>query len=89
MNQQMENKTQSGAIVVTSISEPCEVLRVIASLATKNKFQFLIVGDKKSPIKFELDGCQFLGLEDQFSLPFSFKLKDFKNSFFNASKSIL
>lgn len=52
-------------IVVTSISAPNGALTEIASGAVANGFDFLVIGDAKSPSGFELPGCDFYGLERQ------------------------
>lgn len=53
------------SIVVTSISAPNPALREIASGATANGFDFIVIGDAKSPPAFELPGCDFHGLDRQ------------------------
>ncbi|MDQ6626294.1 MAG: STELLO glycosyltransferase family protein [Verrucomicrobiota bacterium] len=60
------------AIVVTSISAPNNVLRAIATGAQENGFEFVVIGDSKSPAEFELGGCDFHSLDRQRSSGFRF-----------------
>lgn len=53
------------AVVVTSISEPNEILKNLASGCRKNGYQYIIIGDKKSPVNFSIDGCEFLDVKQQ------------------------
>ena len=58
-------------IVVTSISSPNQVMRCIAEGAKKNNWGFIVVGDRKSPDAFELNGAEFLSLTSQYESDFS------------------
>ncbi|HWR41609.1 STELLO glycosyltransferase family protein [Sporomusa sp.] len=58
----MQNKV---AIVVTSISNPNKVLKSIASGAVEHGYEFIVVGDTKSPSDFYIEGCKYVGIEDQ------------------------
>ncbi|MDF2571508.1 MAG: hypothetical protein K0R55_3112 [Sporomusa sp.] len=53
------------AIVVTSISNPNKVLQSIASGAVEQGYEFIVVGDTKSPPDFYIEGCTYFGIEDQ------------------------
>lgn len=53
------------AIVVTSISSPNKVLRSIASGAVEHGYEFIVVGDTKSPSDFYIEGCKYVGIGDQ------------------------
>lgn len=53
------------AIVVTSISNPNKVLSSIASGAAEHGYEFIVVGDTKSPSDFYIEGCKYVGIEDQ------------------------
>src|SRR3979490_764532 len=55
------------AIVVTSINAPNPVMRAIAKDAQPAGFDFIVIGDTKSPDDFAIDGCLFLGIADQLS----------------------
>ena len=57
-------------IVVTSISSPNQVMRCIAEGAKKNNWEFIVVGDRKSPDAFELNGAEFLSLTSQYESGF-------------------
>jgi hypothetical protein len=53
------------AIVVTSINPPNRVLQEIARGAGGAGFEFLVMGDTKSPADFKLDGCDFHSVAQQ------------------------
>jgi hypothetical protein len=53
------------AIVVTSISNPNKVLHSIACGAVEYGYEFIVVGDSKSPPDFHIAGCRFISIEDQ------------------------
>lgn len=53
------------SIIVTSINAPNQVMRDIAAGAVSSDFDFIVIGDTKSPADFSLEGCRFLGIEDQ------------------------
>ena len=58
----MKDKT---ALVVTSISPPNAVLRALAEGCAEHGFEFIVIGDEKSPADFRLEGCRFYGLDEQ------------------------
>ncbi len=58
------------AVVVTSISAPNAVLRSISQGSSERGWSFLVVGDRKSPPEFQLDGARFYSLAKQSSLDF-------------------
>jgi hypothetical protein len=58
------------AIVVTSIAKPNQVLQTLARGCRERAFQFIVIGDEASPPDFQLEGCRFYGLEDQYATPF-------------------
>ncbi len=58
------------ALVITSIASPNAVLKAHALGAKANNIDFIVIGDTKSPEKFELDGCRFLSIDDQEKLNF-------------------
>jgi hypothetical protein len=60
------------AIVVTSISPPNKVLRKIAAGSISAGFDFIVVGDTKSPADFHLEGCDFHSVSRQQESPFTF-----------------
>lgn len=53
------------SIVVTSIFQPNESLKALAKGAKENGWDFIIIGDSKSPRDFSLDGAQFFSLDTQ------------------------
>lgn len=61
-----------GALVVTSISEPNNVLRALAAGSIKHGIAFYTVGDTKSPPEFSLDGCRYYSVDQQRALPFAY-----------------
>lgn len=58
------------SIVVTSIFSPNQALRLLADGAMKNGWDFLVIGDAKSPHDFSLPGSTFFDLEAQRQLDF-------------------
>lgn len=54
------------ALVVTSIAEPNEVLRTLAMGCKAKGYDFIVIGDVASPSDFQLEGCRFYGLQDQY-----------------------
>ena len=54
------------ALVVTSIAEPNEVLRTLALGCQAKGYDFIVIGDVASPANFELEGCRFYGLKEQY-----------------------
>jgi hypothetical protein len=60
------------SIVVTSIFPPNESMRTLAKGAGQNGWDFIIIGDSKSPADFFLDGAQFFSLNSQKQFDFSF-----------------
>ena len=58
------------AIVVTTISAPTKAVREIAAYCKHSGQLFCCIGDRKSPNEFSVEGCRFIGIEQQSSLPF-------------------
>ncbi|MBF0454257.1 MAG: DUF288 domain-containing protein [Magnetococcales bacterium] len=56
---------QKMALVITSINAPNEALRQLASGCQEQGIRMIVMGDRKSPADFQLDGCEFYGLEAQ------------------------
>jgi hypothetical protein len=63
---------KKGSLVVTSIAAPNPVLRALAEGSLSRETSFIVIGDSKSPRDFNLDGCDFYGLERQRALPFEY-----------------
>jgi len=58
------------ALIITSIAAPNPVLRACAAGCREQGFDFIVIGDTKSPSDFSLEGCDFWGLERQQQLPY-------------------
>jgi hypothetical protein len=71
----MTNNFHEGALVVTSIASPNPVLKSLAEGCMARGAKFIVVGDKKSPGGFELQGCDYFSLERQKTLPFRYALE--------------
>lgn len=57
------------ALVVTSISGPNGALRSLALGATQVGAKFYLIGDRKSPLGFGLENCDYYPLERQAEIP--------------------
>jgi hypothetical protein len=64
--------SDKNSIVVTSIFEPNDALKSLARGAVKNHWEFIIVGDTKSPPDFNLPGSTFYDVETQINLGYKF-----------------
>ena len=60
------------SLVVTSINKPNKILRRLAKFSKINGWEFIIIGDRKSPNDFKLNSTNFLSLRDQKKLNFNF-----------------
>ncbi|MBK9477354.1 MAG: DUF288 domain-containing protein [Bacteroidetes bacterium] len=61
------------SIIITSIAKDNnQVLQTFARECKKNNANFIVIGDKPSPIDFKINGCDFYGLEAQKKLDFEF-----------------
>ncbi|HEX8491839.1 MAG TPA: STELLO glycosyltransferase family protein [Pyrinomonadaceae bacterium] len=63
------------ALIVTSISAPNAVLQALARGCREHGFQFIVIGDERSPADFKLDDCRFYSLSEQRELEFEFARK--------------
>jgi hypothetical protein len=59
------------AVVVTSIAAPNAALRALADGCVRHGWDFVVVGDTKSPADFSLAGCRYLDLAAQHGLGFA------------------
>lgn len=60
------------ALVITSIAEPTlPALTECARGSGENGLSFIVIGDRKSPDSFSLEGCDFWSLDRQFKMSFS------------------
>ncbi len=57
-------------VVVTTIQEPTPSMRRLAEATRAAGFPLLVVGDRKGPARFELEGAELFSLERQAALPF-------------------
>lgn len=57
--------------VVTTIQQPTECMRALAERLHAAGAPLIVVGDKKGPDSYELEGAQLLSLADQLELPYS------------------
>jgi len=62
--------TERVALVVTSIAAPNRVLSALAGGSRARGRQFVVIGDVPSPADFQLEGCDFYGLEAQYESGF-------------------
>lgn len=58
------------ALIITSIASPNSVLQACAKGASENNFDFIVIGDTKSPAEFSLEGCRFVSIAEQEDLNF-------------------
>lgn len=57
------------SLIITSIAaDTLEVLHTFAKECTKRNFNFILIGDTKSPDKFEINGCDYWSVERQLTL---------------------
>lgn len=68
----MSEKT---ALIVTSIAAPNAVLQALAGGCREHGWQFIVIGDERSPSEFQLEGCRFYSLAEQRELEFEFARK--------------
>lgn len=60
------------ALVITSIADQSHpVLNKFAQVCKSKDIPFIVIGDKKSPLEFNLDGCDFYSVERQLKMNFS------------------
>lgn len=59
-------------IVITSINPANSVMEAIAKGAIKADWNFIVIGDTKSPNYFKIPGCQFFSIANQLALNFAF-----------------
>ena len=58
------------AIVVTTIQEPTECMRLLAARASAAGLQWIVIGDRKGPAQFQLSPAELVSIEQQKELPF-------------------
>lgn len=72
---------RKAAVVMTSIAPPNSVMRCIAAHCSRLNWDFILVGDRKSPQNFELEGCSFFSIEKQLNLGFRTAIQCPKNHY--------
>jgi hypothetical protein len=63
---------ENTSLIVTSISEPNKALKMLAQGCAQNNWDFIVIGDQKSPQNFSLEGCDFYSLDRQLNTGHSF-----------------
>lgn len=58
------------SIIITSVSAPNEVMKSIAAESKKQNIDFIVIGDVKTPVDFNIDGCRYFSIKDQENLNF-------------------
>ena len=53
------------SIVLTTINNPNVVTKKISKYSKRNKWKFIVIGDKKTPRSFKLNYGEFYSLKDQ------------------------
>ncbi len=66
---------EKNAIIITSIASPNRVMKEIAARAPEHQFEFIIIGDTKSPENFELENARFYSVDEQKKLEFKLASK--------------
>lgn len=61
------------SLIITSIAaDTLEVLHTFAKECKQRNFNFILIGDTKSPEKFEIDGCDYWSVNRQLTLDSKF-----------------
>jgi hypothetical protein len=58
------------AIVITTIQEPTDCMKLLASRAHAHRLQWIVIGDRKGPPRFPITPAEFVSIEQQMELPF-------------------
>lgn len=66
-----KKNTPKTALVITTISAPNKCLKLFANHCSKKSIDFIIVGDRKSPVDFSLKGADYLSISQQQNLDFA------------------
>jgi hypothetical protein len=59
-------------LIITSIQAPNRVMRAYAEQCGQHGFDFIVIGDTKSPRDFRIDGCRFVAVDDPVHDDFAF-----------------
>jgi hypothetical protein len=57
-------------LIITSIAAPNSAMKSFAAEAGNHGIKFMVIGDRSSPEKFDLDNCQFVSIDEQKKLNF-------------------
>ena len=69
------------SLIVTSIAAPNKILASLAKGCVERGFEFILMGDTKSPGGFSLQGCNFYSIEKQLKTGFTFAQKCPRNHY--------
>jgi len=58
------------AIVVTTVQEPTDCMKLLALQATAHRLQWIVIGDQQGPTSFALAPAELVSLEEQRALSF-------------------
>ena len=53
------------ALIVTTINPVNDVMKALARGAVAHEWDFIVIGDKKGPVEFNLKGAEFFSVEQQ------------------------
>lgn len=59
-------------LVITTINAPTQAVVELAGGALKNGWRLVVIGDRKSPPRFDLEGADYFDLERQFASGYKF-----------------
>ena len=65
------NSKKKALVITTIASSNNFILKKYAKISLNENINFIVVGDKKSPLKFSLKGADYFSLEKQRSLNFN------------------
>ena len=60
------------ALVITTINKPNKNINSFSLNSKKRNWNFIIIGDKKSPKNFKISYGKYLSVKDQLKLPLKF-----------------
>ena len=69
------------ALVITSINGPTDIIGSLAKIAETMKTELIVIGDRKSPAVFEMNGVDFYSIARQNELGLKFVEKCHMNSY--------
>ena len=60
------------ALVITTIHEPHKIVEALAEGSIRHQRNFIVIGDRKGPKHFDLEGAWFVGINEQENTGFSY-----------------